>query len=326
MTTLVYILAASHSGSTLTAMLLGAHPEVATVGELKATSLGEVNRYRCSCGTLIRQCSFWQRVSTEMESRGHVFDITQANTNVVGVNSRYAQRLLRPLHRGAVAEGIRDALLKLSRVWRDHLREIQGRNVALIETVSAVTGARLIVDSSKIGLRLKYLLRLSGLEIRVIRLIRDGRGVALTYLRPGEFADATNDALRGGGSGLGHGSAAQGLRNMRAAAREWRRSNEEAEALLATLSPSQSLEVRYEELCVNPSRTLRTICSFLGIDPAQLVLDFRSVEQHVVGNGMRLDDTSDIRLDERWRAALNETELREFDAVAGRLNRRYGYR
>jgi len=306
-------------------MLLGAHPEVATVGELKATSLGEVNRYRCSCGMLIRQCSFWQRVSTEMETRGHSFDITRANTNVLGVDSRYARRLLRPLHRGLTTEAIRDALLNLSRRWRDHLRETQRRNVALIQSVREVTGARLVVDSSKVGLRLKYLLRLGDLDIRIIRLIRDGRGVALTYMRPGEFADASNDARRGGGSGVG-GGAIQGRPNMRAAAREWRRSNEEAEAILAALPPSQSLEVRYEDLCTDPPRTLRTICAFLDIDPDRLVFAFRSVEQHVVGNGMRLDETSEVRLDERWRTALNETELREFDAVAGRLNRRYGYR
>jgi hypothetical protein len=32
---LAYILAASHSGSTLLSMLLGSHPQIATVGEMK---------------------------------------------------------------------------------------------------------------------------------------------------------------------------------------------------------------------------------------------------------------------------------------------------
>ena len=44
MTDLVYILAASHSGSTLLAMLLSTHPEICTVGELKATNLGDPHR------------------------------------------------------------------------------------------------------------------------------------------------------------------------------------------------------------------------------------------------------------------------------------------
>jgi hypothetical protein len=41
---------------------------------------------------------------------------------------------------------------------------------------------------------------------------------------------------------------------------------------------------------------------------------------------MRLDATSEIRLDERWRDSLTADDLSEFDAVAGALNRQYGYR
>ena len=47
MTRLVYILAASHSGSTLLATLLGAHRDTVSVGELKATSLGNADEYKC---------------------------------------------------------------------------------------------------------------------------------------------------------------------------------------------------------------------------------------------------------------------------------------
>src|ERR1041384_2871141 len=57
---LAYILSASHSGSTLLAMLLGAHPDACTVGELKLTSMGDVNQYRCSCGDRLMTCSFWR--------------------------------------------------------------------------------------------------------------------------------------------------------------------------------------------------------------------------------------------------------------------------
>jgi hypothetical protein len=49
------------------------------------------------------------------------------------------------------------------------------------------------------------------------------------------------------------------------------------------------------------------------------------VKHHVVGNGMRLDSAPMVHLDERWKTALNEEQLRVFDSVAGELNRRYGY-
>jgi len=54
---LAYILAASHSGSTLLSMLLGSHPQIATIGEMKLSPGGirGLNCYHCSCGEFLRQ-------------------------------------------------------------------------------------------------------------------------------------------------------------------------------------------------------------------------------------------------------------------------------
>ena len=85
------------------------------------------------------------------------------------------------------------------------------------------------------------------------------------------------------------------------------------------------MQVHYEELCADPPGTLRRLFSFIGVDPAAARLDFRSTEHHVVGNGMRLDTQSEIRVDERWREALAPSDLHTFASVAGSLNRRLGY-
>ena len=320
---LAYLLAASHSGSTLLAMALGAHPELCTVGELKATHLGDPERYRCSCQQLIKDCPFWEKLSRTMSSKGVTdFHITRAGTSIHEVHSPYAQRLLAPLLRGPGLEWVRDAALSVSPAWRKHLRETQRRNLAFIASLHEVTGARWILDSSKVALRLKYLLPIPTLETKVIRVIRDGRAVALTYTDEARFADATDPGLRGGGSG-DHRPTAQG--NMTDAANEWKRSNEAADAILARLPRSQWTDVRYEELCLQPEATLRRLCAFLGVDPAKIDLNFRAREQHVVGNGMRLDTTSEIRIDERWKTHLSAADLEIFEQVAGPLNRHYGY-
>jgi hypothetical protein len=52
----------------------------------------------------------------------------------------------------------------------------------------------------------------------------------------------------------------------------------------------------------------------------------RPREQHIIGNGMRLNPAVDIRLDDRWRSVLSARDLEEFDSVAGGLNRALGYR
>ena len=69
-TTLVYLLAASHSGSTLTAQLLASHPEIGTIGELKASARGNPEDYLCSCGVQISLCTFWGRLRVNLAGRG----------------------------------------------------------------------------------------------------------------------------------------------------------------------------------------------------------------------------------------------------------------
>jgi len=321
-TRLVYILAASHSGSTLLAILLGSHPEVCTVGELKATSMGDVDRYLCSCRARIRECPFWSAVRGEMAERGFEFDIEDAGTDLASGAGPYLRRLLRPLHRGPVLEFVRDAALGLSSGWRSSLSRFQERNSALARAVCARTGKGVIVDSSKVGVRLKYLLRNPALDVKVVRLIRDGRGVALAYVDPARFADARNPALRGGGMGADREDERLG---MAEAATEWRRSNEEAEAVLAGLDPARWRNVRYEDLCADPDAALRSLFAFLGVDPGIGVEQLEFEGLHLIGNGMRMDFPRRIRLDERWKEALGPGDLRVFDSVAGSMNRRLGY-
>ena len=110
------------------------------------------------------------------------------------------------------------------------LPAIQRANAALARCLLDVTGKQVIVDSSKMGLRLKYLLRNPDFDVRVIRIVRDGRAVALAYMDPAGFADASDPRLRQGGMG---GDRANERQTMPEAAHQWRRSNEEAESLLA---------------------------------------------------------------------------------------------
>lgn len=319
---LVYILAASHSGSTLLAMLLNSHPDICTIGELKITSLGDSERYRCSCQQLIRDCPFWNGIRLDMKARGFDFDITNAGTDINSGMSPYVLRLLRPLHRGRALEMFRDIALNISPIWRQNFPKILARNRTLIECIACRSNKRIIVDSSKTGLRLKYLLRISNLDISVIRLIRDGRGVALTYMDPARFADAKDPSLRDGGKGGDRLNERLSLKN---AAYEWQRSNEEAEAVISNLEKEQWIEIRYEDICAQPKIILQQIAEFIGTSPKAFSVNFRTVENHVIGNGMRLDNTNNIQLDDRWKSHLTKNQLHEFEVYAGKVNRRLGY-
>ena len=78
---LVYILAPSYTGSTLLTFLLAQHKGIATIGELKATARGDLETYRCSCGSLMRECHFWEKVTDRMQKADVSFTLDDFGTH-----------------------------------------------------------------------------------------------------------------------------------------------------------------------------------------------------------------------------------------------------
>ena len=298
---LVYIKSASHSGSTLLALQLARHPLVGTVGELSGTPHRARAGYRCSCGSELAQCSFWRNVSAAMARRGFRYSATTAVTDIRNAPNAWTRRLLSPLHRGPLAETVRDLAVWLAPGCRSYIQRNQELKAALVESVVECTGKPVLVDSSKSGVQLKYHLRNSRLAVKVIWLVRDGRGQASSTVRK---------------AGL----------SVRQAAYQWRRSNEETAAIVRHLDQSQWIRVQYEALCAEPERTLSRLWQFMGLAPcAGQAGEQKQEEYHVLGNSMRLKGAINIRADEKWRTKLSDVDLQIFDAAAGRLNRQLGY-
>lgn len=320
----VYILGASHSGSTLLTLLLNTHRDVGTIGQTAPGGMGDPETYRCSCQALIRHCPFWKQITREIAEDHPGFGVGGFGTTFDKASNSLVRRVLRAEHRGPLLEACRDIVLRLSPSWRRQFDRTSANCVALARAVLRTKGARVFLDSSKVAHHLKFLLRIPSLYIRVIHLVRDGRAVSLTYMDQATFADSADPELRLGGRGRGVSSPPAGL-PMERAADEWRRCIRSAEFLLRRLPRDRWIQVHYEELCRQPRATVARICEFIGLDSRSIAADFRAVEHHIVGNGMRLDSASEVRLDERWRAVLTEDDLHVFQAVAGNLNRRYGY-
>ncbi len=300
MTKLAFIMAPSHSGSTLLAMLLGSHPQATTIGDTAGTLHRKNPDYRCSCGNRPRACPFWLHVKDEMARQGFKLDITDFATRFEHPESRFIDRVLHAEHRGPILETIRDSVLGLSTGWRRKFWTIAERNVALIETVTKVTNSQILVDSSKQPHRLKFLLRIPELEVKVIHLVRDGRSVAHTYIQDNGWS-------------------------VEKSAFEWHRGVVAAEKLLARLEQGMWRQVRYEDLCADPQAELGKLCVFLDLDPSRVNLDFRSAGLHVFGNKMRLSSERDIRLDDKWRTELTDSQVSTIEHLAGKQLTRYGY-
>jgi len=300
MAKVAFIMAASHSGSTLLAMLLGAHPQATTIGDTAGTPDRNNPDYCCSCGCKARKCPFWLGIIDQMRSQGFDLDIADFGTRVEYPESRFIDRVLRAEYRGPILEAVRDSFLLLSARWRRQFQIIAKRNLALFETVVNSTNSKILIDSSKQPHRLKFLLQIPELAVKVIHLVRDGRGVAHTYIQDNGWP-------------------------VEKAAMEWQRSVVSAKNLLARLDRNMWIQIRYEDLCADPQAELEKLCVFLDLDPSRVNLNFRSSGLHVFGNKMRLSSEQAIRLDEKWQSELTDLQVSTIEHLATRQLTRYGY-
>ena len=157
--TIIYITSLGASGSTLVDLLLSAHPEVFSVGEV--VNLSELTHLKrndravyalgneCTCGApTLAECPFWARVD-EVIREGSGLSLKDLELHV-------------------------------------HNREhFERDNRLLFEAVAEVSGKRYVLDSSKDPKRLAALLGAGFADVRPIHLFRDPRGMINSRLKRG---------------------------------------------------------------------------------------------------------------------------------------------
>lgn len=283
----VLVACSPFSGSTLLAALLGAHPEIATVGEVSGTKrAAQMDAFRCSCQRLMTDCPFWQEVQIRALAAG-ADDFALADFRLRFGKPGLLHRIETGSLRSTLAEDIRDALFNVFPMHRRPMRKLGQRNREFANIVLDVTKKRVFVDTSKEGMRLRYLHRYLDMDLKAVHLVRDVRGViASSRRRFGAQVD------------------------VGAAARAWAANNRTLMRHMQALDEDDRMLVRYEDLCRNPEGTMAALYRFCGVDPLAAPTPSVSYEsQHLLGNRARLQPTTEIRLDERWRSSLSSDDL-----------------
>lgn len=300
MNKLLFICSPSYSGSTLLTILLDEHPEIATLGELKASAFGDIYRYECSCGQLLRECTFFRQLEAQVKvGSGLDFSVLDWRTHFVS-SDVIARRLINPMLKGPGFELLRRIGIRTSASAQSALAETTCRNRALINATLHMNQASVFLDGSKDPIRAKYLIDTGAWDVRVILLVRDGRGVTHSYMRH------------------------EGV-SMDYALEEWKKKISEMHRL-ASLVGTGSMVVRYEDLCSAPLDTLNGILDFAGLTRLQqLNFPILHENRHILGNAMRLRDIESVQVDEKWRTGLPEQDLQYFYQRAGRINEGFGY-
>lgn len=281
----IYLAGYGRSGSTLAERILGQAPPFVNVGELIDLYRGVAGQDElCGCGRPFRICPFWRAVgerATEGWSGTHLRAIFRLQT-LVARQRRLPELLLpvlRPALRSAVAE--------------------YGRHYAhLYRTIAAEAGARYVVDASKWPVQALALAR-GGVDVRIIHLIRDARGVAHSSSKHVVRPHAVS------------GSDPMSRRSPASTAVRWALCQAEVELLRAR--GLLVTRMAYDDFVADPKRALSNALCALGVEPDPDWfghIDGRHVSLEAThglsGNPSRFRaGAAELRRDDAWRREMS---------------------
>ena len=275
----IYILSNGRSGSTLLDLLLGAHPEIWTLGEAQNLQWELRKGALCGCGLPLSQCKFWNRVLPNLALKtDHVSINHFRERDGGGKVLRYF--LLPDLWRGAVNKKRRELISEYGLLNARYFKTVH----QAAEEWSG-TSIRWMVDASKDPYRLLWLQSSGLFDLRVIHLMKDPRAFVYSMTKP-NFQKAWRKVIRMSGRWL-----VENLLFFR--------------LCRSAFSTNQVFFLRYEDLASTPNDVMARLCTWLGVDFYQpIVRNFRKVENHAIsGNKMRWQ-SSKIRLDTAWRESF----------------------
>jgi hypothetical protein len=291
------------SGTTLVERLLGELPGVCALGEVVHLWQRDIrDDERCGCGARFSGCQFWRRVGELAFGGWHNVDVDRVHALRDTVErTRHIPRL------SSATEAPAD------------VREYANYYARVYQAAAAASGAAVVVDSSKHSALAHVLRWADDVDLRVVHVVRDARGVAYSWTkrvtRP--ETDGTDEMTRysPGRSALlwnAH-NAAFGLLGRRGV-------------------PVR--RIRYEEFLAEPRAELIKLADFAGLRLSQPDLAFLrsghadlSVGHSAAGNPMRFTvGRLALRRDDAWVRALPSRQRRLVGAVCGPMLRAYGYR
>jgi len=302
----VYIAGSGRSGSTLLERALGELPGFVNVGELidiyRRTAAEDE---RCGCGAAFAQCPFWSGVG-DRAFGGWQEQQLAATHQLQGrvARQRFMPRLL--------------AMPLAGRRFRDDVTAYGASYATLYRAIAAVAGAVCVVDASKWPVQALALAR-AGLDVRVIHLVRDVRGVAYSL---GKREVSRPHAVREADV-MSHLSPA-------VAAARWVAVQSQAGLLRRCGLPVTRM--RYEEFVRHPREAVAAALAGIGLaaPPGHLahIGDGRVVlgtSHGLSGNPSRFRDGEiTLRADESWRASMSRRDRLVVTAIGLPLMLRYG--
>jgi hypothetical protein len=296
-----FLAALGHTGTTLMALFMDGHPQIASVGETTPTRLNQVRKGHnliCSCGERYGECAFWRPLFEELTSHGIEFSPTNW-----AIDYRYQNNLL---HR-ALTRYSRRAAFRPLQDWAGELLPVHAQRMASVDRANTLftrallerTGRRVLFDTSKYFWRLHRLLQMPAFDVQVVKLVRDVRGVASSAKRRGQSVDW--------------------------AVTTWLNSQATIDYVTRNVPSEKVFFLRLEDLCADPRLWQQRLYAFLNVDVIEPPAIIIPREHHVMGNRVRKQKSLVIRQPDPWEERLTREEIDRIMRLAGNQNQRLGY-
>jgi len=307
--TVMYIGGHGRSGSTVLAQTLGQIPGFVNAGELwQVWYRGIRENERCGCGQLFYSCEFWRAIGDEAFGGWDNVDVDK----MLAFRPFLKRPRYIPYYALAAKANVR------TRRMNTLLEECGPILERLYRAIQTVSGARVVVDSSKFVSYAVLLSLLSFADLRVVHLIRDSRAVAYSWGRTKESPAVV------GGRLMPRLSPAQ-------ASRVWSVQNGSYSLLSSFVCLSR---LRYEDFVNDPTLYLAELLIRVGFDDESRsvrdVLHGRevslSVDHTVSGNPGRFRTGSiELQPDEEWKVKMRSADKHVVTALTAPLLLKYGY-
>jgi hypothetical protein len=293
----IYIAGYGRSGTTLLDIALGEHPAIMGGGEI-ATLARHVwpNDEYCACGARVQSCPMWRGI-VETWSEGD-------EPTLIDDFRRAQERTETILGFGRLLER-----------WRSGRHA--SRTSRLFEAIAARSGCTVIVDSSKLPGRAFALAAMPGIELTIVHVVRDARGVAWS-LKKGFKRQAD--------VGLQRELLPKPLLYT---ALRWMIVNLATERLCRRAGPGRSMRIRYEDFVAEPRDTVRRILMLvqpeMAAQPPGVRFGPMSPKHQVAGSRHRMQSEIIVAHDERWKKTMPRLQQWLVTLACAPLLWRYGY-
>jgi hypothetical protein len=300
----LYVVGLGRSGSTILSNSLGQIPGFFSGGELNFIWRHNVLENRlCGCGRPFRECPVWTRVMDQaFGGMDGVDPRAMMRLQNLGTRTRHIPMMLTRGGRRSLAQRLEKLLIAYGRLY---------------EAIGAITGSRVIVDSSKEPAHGFAMSMVPGVDFYALHLLRDPRAAAYSWSKkkPQPDTDARDFMVR--------------FSPAKSSAL-WDSWNASAEALWRRV-PDRYLRLRYEDFVADPRECFEKILALVGEpDAGPPLVGEREVKlgvSHTVsGNPNRFETGAvELRTDREWTSRMKPRDKALVTVLTLPLLKHYGY-